>query len=68
MTQPGESECLKGAVHAASASLALAASLYNVIAYSERSEKRLAAQSLFYGLLWAFEMWQAHGHWSRHSE
>ena len=64
MTRPGEAEGIKGAVHAVSGALALAMSLYNSVAYSERAEKRLAVQSLFYGLLWVWETRQSWQHWS----
>ena len=63
MTQPGESECLKGAVHAASASLALTMSLYNLAAYNERHELHLARNSGFYALLWLWEMRNTWAHW-----
>lgn len=65
MMHAGESEAAKGGIHATIAGLAATCAMYNGIAWIKRREPHLAVNAVLYALLWGFETYQTHHHWSQ---
>jgi hypothetical protein len=61
----GESEALKGGVHAAACGLALVMAAYNSAAWWYRRERHLGLNTAIYAVTIAWEVLQTRRHWSR---
>ena len=59
---PGRGECFKALVHIGAIAIGTALCLYSIGAWLDRGDRRLACNSLLYGLFVGYEGWQVARH------